>query len=105
MGNVSSGSPMEADVITREIESCFVCDKAIGCYPAGRHGFSECPGGALYCETTGNYGSAIFDPSGCNGQEKIVIYVCDECMSAKASKAKYIVDGKLMPFKSKDDLL
>lgn len=85
-------------------ESCFVCDKTIDCYSSGRpHGVSECPSTALYCETTGNYGSQIFDPIGLR-REKIVFYVCDDCMSKKASKAKYLVDGDLMPFNNREDL-
>jgi hypothetical protein len=58
---------MESTVIPSM--KCLVCKQEIGCFPDG----------ALIFQSTGNYGSAIFDP-GPGGGLKLVVCIHDKCV-------------------------
>ena len=88
-------------VVTILNYNCLVCDKPLQvCTPSQRSvlisetgGYNAISGGVI-CETTGNYGSAVFDAY---KGEKIAFCICDECLFAKSDKVEYMVLGKIRP--------
>jgi hypothetical protein len=56
---------------------CIVCDRPINCHVYdGRPGMAD---DAILCDSTGNYGSTVFDADGC----MIAFVVCDSCVVKK----------------------
>lgn len=71
---------------------CFSCGKEIGnCCLAGEP--PDCPDQATFWESTGNYGSGMWDhPENDDTMHRkaLRIYVCDACLSSKISLVRHI---------------
>lgn len=69
------------------LAGCFVCHKRlVNFQPRGNH-----PLAGVEFETKGHYGSTIFDPM--SGQ-KLLINICDECLSRGLSEHRVIHQGQ-----------
>ena len=63
---------------------CICCEKKLGhAGGSGEDNLSNPPNDATYWQTSGNYGSTVFD----SPNETLEMYVCDECLR---KKAKYV---------------
>ncbi len=64
---------------------CICCEKPLEhCGPEGEDSLSNPPNDATYWQTSGNFGSTVFDSM---GEEILETYICDECLK---KKAKYV---------------
>ena len=61
------------------IFSCFVCGKNISVTLAVSPEHWPATSEGLVCHAAGNYGSALFDPDGC---EFLEFVICDHCFAA-----------------------
>lgn len=70
---------------------CIICDKELELDTYSdlkKNGSVGMLHGGLICDTTGNYGSTIFDPI--TSPEKLEFYICDPCMLEKQDKVFYV---------------
>lgn len=65
---------------------CIVCEKEM--HGEDYSGKTDVLYDGLICQTTGNYGSTIFDPMG--GHEKVQLFLCDACAITKGHLMTYI---------------
>ncbi len=61
--------------------NCVRCGKTLT--PSGPPGEETPPNDGLLFISYGNYGSTVYDPQG-NGQEYLLVVLCDECAVAQA---------------------
>ncbi len=69
------------------LHHCIACEKEM--HGEDYSGKTDVLYDGLICQTTGNYGSTIFDPM--SGREKVQFFLCDECAITKGHLMTYML--------------
>lgn len=77
--------------------TCFCCEKQLtGTEILDKDDFSNPPNDATYWRTRGNWGSTVFDGGDFTG-ESLEMFICDECLKAKAHLVYHFRTEKQQP--------
>lgn len=74
------------------ILNCMCCDKALQTEPCDNPMVIHPVYDGLIFQSTGNFGSTVFDPMPIGEEEILQVVICDDCIKRKAKRVTWIHD-------------